>query len=419
MANKNQTKKLNSKSSKIATPNINLSQIAQTVPRKLIEKQLSNQKKPLLENASKPGSSDSSISEVKSDRYYNVITPARFKILQKKAEASIKSGKTFLMRARWPIVRKTLQARGWVELYESHYNPYPTGISKLTYYDLVRNLPVRQADETLPNYTTRCERYILSRLIEHMPVSFTWCWVPNKPDFDHQLRHPNMIVNKLILSPFVSNEGLARDLRQNLPWLSEENVLEVNVPRSYSTTDPEQMEEFLQNFRNTACISFLKYVIEKTTQTSQKILFTDHPATEIPYSALEFALQRCYELLNYFKHNDIDSDQRPLITDRDWDRFFGYYYALTLNKAQIRKDKIQSVDSILRNAKMVLEGIKPYWPQYNLDGYLNIWILKPADNMCGQGIHISNNLKKIKEFISTKSKTHKRMIVQKYIGKYS
>ena len=42
------------------------------------------------------------------------------------------------------------------------------------------------------------------------------------------------------------------------------------------------------------------------------------------------------------------------------------------------------IDEITR----VLEEVKIYWPQYNIDGYRNIWIVKPGALSRGRGIRL-------------------------------
>lgn len=56
-----------------------------------------------------------------------------------------------------------------------------------------------------------------------------------------------------------------------------------------------------------------------------------------------------------------------------------------------------------------------------LDGVLNIWILKPGNKCRGRGIQLMNNIKDIISLVNSPSNPKTRYVVQKYIGevKYS
>ena len=58
-----------------------------------------------------------------------------------------------------------------------------------------------------------------------------------------------------------------------------------------------------------------------------------------------------------------------------------------------------------------------YHPQLKIDGYQNIWILKPGAKSRGRGIEINNVLSEILNLSSdTVSKRENKWVIQKYIG---
>lgn len=58
-----------------------------------------------------------------------------------------------------------------------------------------------------------------------------------------------------------------------------------------------------------------------------------------------------------------------------------------------------------------------YCPQMKIDGYRNIWILKPGAKSRGRGIEIKNRLSDILNLTSDNVfKKENRWVIQKYIG---
>lgn len=47
---------------------------------------------------------------------------------------------------------------------------------------------------------------------------------------------------------------------------------------------------------------------------------------QIPFTAVEFALQRCQEYISVQAHEDIDTEDSIAIWDHQWDQFLTWYY---------------------------------------------------------------------------------------------
>lgn len=69
-----------------------------------------------------------------------------------------------------------------------------------------------------------------------------------------------------------------------------------------------------------------------------------------------------------------------------------------------------------RKASKILAIMAKYWPQVDIDGVLNIWIVKPGNKCRGRGIQLMNNIKDIIGLINIPAQKT-RYVVQKYIGK--
>ena len=60
-----------------------------------------------------------------------------------------------------------------------------------------------------------------------------------------------------------------------------------------------------------------------------------------------------------------------------------------------------------------VKAVQNYWPDINIDGHMNLWIVKPAASSRGRGIRIKSRLNEILEHCKQPS----LYVIQKYIGK--
>jgi len=71
---------------------------------------------------------------------------------------------------------------------------------------------------------------------------------------------------------------------------------------------------------------------------------------------------------------------------------------------------------LYESAKHVLIDIRQFWPQMDLDGMNNIWIVKPGAQSRGRGIQLTNKLDKVMGKVNPAAMKESRYVVQKYIG---
>lgn len=89
----------------------------------------------------------------------------------------------------------------------------------------------------------------------------------------------------------------------------------------------------------------------------------------------------------------------------------------TLNKIAISnvfRFFLETKDMV-RRANYLLNQLREYMPCLDMDGYMNIWILKPTNSSRGEGIHICRTLSFILDVV--KKNPTRRYVIQKYIGK--
>ena len=82
-----------------------------------------------------------------------------------------------------------------------------------------------------------------------------------------------------------------------------------------------------------------------------------------------------------------------------------------LSKNNNNKNKLASPHIYLPKITKILNKLKKKLPQYSLNGFRNIWIIKPCSLSRGRGIKCLSSLSSIKEL----KKTNNDIIIQKYI----
>ena len=85
------------------------------------------------------------------------------------------------------------------------------------------------------------------------------------------------------------------------------------------------------------------------------------------------------------------------------------------------KSIIASASSHVDECEEVLAQMEKHSPQLAIDGYQNIWILKPGAKSRGRGIEVKNNLQDILNTAGTSvvSQKDNKWVVQKYIGMFN
>lgn len=81
-----------------------------------------------------------------------------------------------------------------------------------------------------------------------------------------------------------------------------------------------------------------------------------------------------------------------------------------------KKNSDVTETDMVRKANFILKKLNMYFPYLDMDGIMNIWILKPTDGSQGVGIHMCRTLQYILKTI--KANPNRRYIIQKYIGKF-
>ncbi len=197
-------------------------------------------------------------------------------------------------------------------------------------------------------------------------------------------------------------------------WFFDEGKSETYFPRSFNVWSQDELNEFIDNFRLSACISLLRYIFETSSEKGVDEILSS--SGQISATCIEFAIRQCKLYIRSCLHFDIDEDIER-IWDHELDVFFMQSQMVIQERAKIKDTEVKSVEALITIIEKVLEEIAEHWSQYNLDGVYNIWIVKPSNRCRGRGIHLMNDLKKILTFVNPPVVNKGHYVLQKYIGK--
>lgn len=351
------------------------------------------------------------------------IPSNRINQLRRIALEAAKQHKTFTIRGCFYSIRRGLMARGWVEKFDVHRRQSGSVLCQPTTNDIAEIvLPNCKPGTTRRAHISKCERNIVSRFLDNKPIDFLWCARKERSDFTDMVRNPGMTVSRLNRNPFTSKSGMCSVLR-DFHWFFDEGTSELYYPRSYNVFLADDMADFVDDFRMSACLAMLRYVIEipQANEFGDDAADTTNNWKEplVPITAVQFAIEQCRRYVHSAKHFDIDETPTGgarVADDHEWNVFLDHHHALTGARGWLART--EHTPFVVGQAAETLAEVEPYWQQHSLDGLHNIWIVKPSNRCRGRGIRLMNDLRKIVEFVNPAATVNKgHWVVQKYIGK--
>lgn len=130
----------------------------------------------------------------------------------------------------WQTVRNALLKRNWIEKYEYPKQQKITNL-QASIDEVCVNLPTKQEWESVAAHKEKCEKTIMSRLLNMHEVDFYWNMRKEQSDWHHRISQ-HKIMSRFNRSLFTSKEGLCL-LLQQMYWHLEPGVANVNFPRCY------------------------------------------------------------------------------------------------------------------------------------------------------------------------------------------
>ncbi|NXM61328.1 TTLL3 monoglycylase, partial [Illadopsis cleaveri] len=364
-----------------------------------------------------------------------------------RVEKAIKEKKIFTVQGPYPIIRRLLQARGWVERKLPRKNrqlkQQPGDQRKQQLEKRAggggdkqgKAVPNPREDEDKKEDKEQCSEDsddihdLMSYLVQDQVPNFLW--TIHLGNIDQELLPRIEMVNRFPrLNALCTKEGLCQSL-QNLPWF-EQVDLNTFFPRCYRLGLMGEQKAFIEDFRLTAARSLLKLALRKV---GDRPVGTEQPPksgkvpgvmslTPMPFTArlssppypqlVEEALEVCEQHLGVLEHQDIDRDTpSPCRTCIAWDRFLREYYRVAHEGGRLMLSKEQR-----EQCQDVLRRLEEQLPQLRIEGKLNVWILKPSAKSRGRGIVCTTRLEEVLELSQSRTGSSAPVcewVVQKYV----
>ncbi|XP_054496165.2 tubulin monoglycylase TTLL3 isoform X1 [Agelaius phoeniceus] len=366
-------------------------------------------------------------------------------------EMAIKEKKIFMVQGPYPIIRRLLRARGWVERkapstgrqLEQHCGDQsrqrlhtapgsggarqrevllnPRGVAQpvlgttdpLHYPWLPAEKEEEQCDED-PHGIHDLMSYLAR---DQLP---NFIWTNFLETIDRQLLRDDSVLNHYArVDAFTTKEGLCLSL-QNLPWIEQADP-NAFFPRCYRLGTRDDREAFIEDFRLTAARSLLKLALEeagdrpvRTEQVPNSDNGEAQPGSPLYPELVEEALEVCKQHLGVLQHEDIDRNTpSPCRTCIDWDNFLQQYYRVAHEGAGLVLTRQQR-----KQCQNLLQSLAEKLPQLDMEGKLNVWILKPGAESQGRGIICMTRLEEMLQLAwscTAPSVQVGRWVVQKYV----
>ncbi|KAK9293902.1 hypothetical protein QLX08_011309 [Tetragonisca angustula] len=324
----------------------------------------------------------------------------RFMRIKQMVKDAIAAHHTFMIYGRSRVIRECMLKRGWCEKFfrknaEQHLN---VDASPVVLLAGIGDLKDQQG-----------ERQLISRMLTNHTVDFLWNTGSDWPGWPAQ-DNKATIFNRYGRAGFTSKVGLCSNVRQ-MHWYYEAGVANTLFPRCYNLCQGDQTHAFIEDFRFTACLGLLKWLVSKLNDEGECAVRA--PTGTVPLKALEFAIKRCSDYISAQSHEDIDQEVER-IWAHQWDQFISWYYQIVHGQALFIRNNVPFQKFFLAS-KHILKKMKKYWPQIDMDGVMNVWIMKPGNKSRGRGIVLLNKLEDVMAKMNPSNKSDTRYVIQKYI----
>ncbi|PAA83767.1 hypothetical protein BOX15_Mlig028561g2, partial [Macrostomum lignano] len=379
---------------------------------------------------------------------------ARSRRAKEAAETAIRDGRVFSVSGPYPWIREFLRRRGWVEKLLPR-QAGPAGARRRRRRRAAAAVDEVDEDdeddgaveggeideENRPTEDDKGIHGLMSHMIKNTEPTLIWTLHLSQVNYQG-LRRDQLLNHFARAGCLTTKSGLCQSLRQ-LPWF-ESGTSDSFFPRCYVLSSDEDRAEFVDDFRQTACMSLLRLVGEAgvhdvahepdTTdlqaspvksgakggkkKITPNIQFDNPDAvgeSPVPRSVLETAIKQCERLLRFKNHDDLDGwdSSQGVLKHAEWNAFLQSYYRVAHRGCQIA-----DCDSGVRSrCRDLCQRLRAEFPQFDIDGCRSVWLLKPGGRSRGRGIACVSTLEAVEAALSGQSVTveSSKLVVQKYI----
>lgn len=335
------------------------------------------------------------LNPMKGAQFQTPFAYQKYKFYRDKIQNAYVRHKIFTIYGKFESLRRALEKRGWLE---KIHPQTVTDIDKVSQHTLLRYAKPGNI----------YEKAVMSQMLTGVPSFFIW--QPKRcPDKASDIYPYRNHLRKSRELDFTLKGGLTRVTAQS-NWFTIPGKSELNTPRTYILSDPDEMEQFQADFRLTACVNLLLYIKEHEVKQVFRINGVINP------ECIDFAVAFIKRRICIKNHEDIDEPlyRKPKFTIEDWLKFNLYCDSVIRNRIEICAG--EDLGAVYKElACRCYDQALTYWPNMKHDGYKNMWILKPANKSRGIGIKLWNDFDRVKHYLETV--IDERYVIQKYIGK--
>ncbi|XP_018320481.1 tubulin glycylase 3D-like [Agrilus planipennis] len=330
--------------------------------------------------------------------------PEELRKIKAEVDKAVAQKKIFSVGGNFYSIRKALIKRGWVEKMKISFRSS----------GLVRKLFTASMAELLDLLKDKeqgwlAKRIIITRMLANHPVDLFWDYSNNIFKNSSQGNNRFPFVNRLRTGFGYSSKSGLCDTVKRAYWYQIPGVSCLNHPRTYNFAHSGDPHDFLDDYKRTAAMSVLKWIVERSTDKVIKLISNNG---KIPLTMFDFALVECKRYIKISKHKDIDM-RFSEASDFEWHEFFEHFYALIHLGEHFKSNNIETVESMVLKSKIILAKVKKYFPYLEMDNTMNVWILKPCNGCRGIGIHLCRTLEYILTIV--KNNPQRKYVIQKYI----
>jgi tubulin monoglycylase TTLL3/8 len=258
-------------------------------------------------------------------------------------------------------------------------------------------------------------------------------------DIEYKALRREQVVNHFSKASAITTKvGLMRSLL-TLKWF--ENVeIDSFFPRCYDLNDLDELEDWVEDFKRTACQSLLSKFVAAGGASGVTDSWGDPMLEE---DALKSAQLCILVLEQYLKKSELEAIDEPCdeslqLTPEEWGlilcesspRIVRPSYCPKIpatasskdaeppaaSKKKLSKLRPKSANTIVARAREILAEIESVNQQFKIDGVTNTWIIKPAGKSRGRGIICTNKINDmLKHMGMSVSGATSHWVAQKYI----